>query len=607
MSALNNVDLPTLGKPTIPIFKFKTNLSICYCEYNYNIFWYIMVSMNELNNGVIGESEAFSSDPYDFQEAMKDVPEFGQGLAKNTYERYNEVGQRINITSESICHYIDDRRQDNFDRINRRNKPFLANVYKNIVQENPILKNIIVVDEDIEGNAYYSCASAYSDGQVLPTVNFNFSNTETYLRPENMQEGDNFGLEYVLKTIALKTGAKPSEIMRNERLVTSFIMLHEFGHALDFQKNYLGAELDKLEGKGKGVRALPGAISKNQEDRLRDLMSQPIPGQVSADNYLELVVPFARRLEAFGINPHDSKEVIDNLHKGYREMNSESFADNFATDYIMRHYDDFFEKPDSGGSSTEKVKTHVGELMKINRNMDILGLVESKAVRMTKVELMRGGDGRPVIMPGNPPRVNEGFLARKMKIGEGISLLKEDDPTSRKRYQESPNLRNIYIRPRKDEHGNVKNDIIVQMSNGRNTNRNEQDDSKYYLVEATGVEPREIDVPAEEMMNRFKLGVGSKVMLMKRELESDSGVMLGSILGGRFEKPAYFQGDSPIQVGKHGIHLSSSAGEKTGVKDLVDPDFMRGGNTTVVERVYRKWKSYYVETETSTYEVIPYK
>ena len=84
----------------------------------------------------------------------------------------------------------------------------------------------------------------------------------------------------------------------------------------------------------------------------------------------------------------------------------------------MRHYDDFFEASDSEEGSAEKVRTHVGELMRINQDMDILGLTEGKAVRMTKVELKRGSDGRVVIVSGNPPRVNEGFLAKKMKINE---------------------------------------------------------------------------------------------------------------------------------------------------------------------------------------------
>ena len=538
---------------------------------------------------------------------MRDAPEFGQGLAKNTNEVYNNVEQRVNITSESIRHYRDDRRRENYDRINRRNKPFLADVYKNVVSENPVLRSVLVVDREIEGNAYYSCATTYSDGQVLPTVNFNFSNTETYLKPENMKDGDNFGLEYVLKTIALKTGAKPSEIMRNERLVTAFIMLHEFGHALDFEQNYLGAELGKLDGGGKGVRALPKAINRNQEDRLKDLMSQPIPGQVSADSYLEKVVPFSKRLRALGIDPNNPADVVDSMQKGYREMSSEAFADNFATEYIMRHYDDFFEDSQSSSSSgsQEKVKTHVGELMKINANMKMLGLSEGKAVRMTRVELERGEeDGRfRRIVAGNPPKVNEGFLGRTMKVGEGIRLLKDGDPTSQDKYAESPAVQNTYIRPRKDEHGKVVNDVIVQI--GRQ-NADGQIDSRFYLVETTGKEPAEIDVQPDEMMDRFKLGAGSKVMLMKRDLDADSGVQLGSILGGRLEKPGYFRGDSPIQFG-HGIHLSSSAGEKTGVGDLVDPEFMQGGSTTGIERIYRKWKSYYVKTETSTYEVIPYR
>ena len=559
-----------------------------------------------IHNGEYGnKQEEGRSDPFDFQEAMKDVPEFERGIARDDSEKYNNVGQRKNITSESIKHYVDDRRQENYDRIKRRGKPFLADVYKNLVQENPGLRNVLVVDKDIKNNAYYSCATTLSDGQILPTMNFNFSNTETYLRPESMQEGDNFGLESVLKTIALKTGAKPSEIMRNERLVTAFIMLHEFGHALDFQKNYLGVELSKIDGSGKGVRALPRAISRDHEDRLRDEMSQPIPGQVAAEGYLEMVVPFAKRLRALGINPHDRSDVWDSMGKAYREMSSEAFADNFATEYVMRHYDDFFEDADSDAKSSEKVKTHVGEMMRINADLDMLGLREGKAVRMTKVELEddeRGGLKR--IMTGNPPRVNEGFLESKMKIGEGIRLLKEGDPTSEERYEKSPAVKNVYIRPRKDTEGRVINDIIVQLG-GKRKDGGGQDESRFYLVELTGKEPEEVDVAPEEMLERYKMGVGSKILLMKRELESDSAVRLGKIMGGRLEKPDYFYGDSPIQKG-HGIHLSASAGEKTGVRDLVDPEFMNGGNTSTIDRVYRKWKSYYVETATSTYEVIPY-
>lgn len=475
----------------------------------------------------------------------------------------------------------------------RRGKPFLAEAYRNVTAEYPSIKNVQVLDRDIAGNAYYSAATHFQDGQIRPTMNFNFSHTDTYLRPENLQAGETFGLEYVLKTIALKTGARPAEIMQNERLVSTFIMMHEFGHAVDFQENYLLPEVAKLDGHGKGVRALPEALAKDQADRLKDLMTQPIPSQVSADCYTERVYPFRRRLRAFGIDPHDPTAVASGMRKGYRKMPSESFADEFATKYIMRHYDDFFS---SSTSAPDKVQTHVGEFMKISKDIDLLGLDEGKAVSLTRVELAKDPSGQIQILDSASPKTNTGFLKRSLKIGDGIELAKTSDPANPDSYSKSPAIKNVYIRPKKNAENEVENDIIIQLDGF----------AKFFRIELTGEEPAEITVPPEEMLQRYHLNTGSKIMLMKRDLQEDSAVHLGSILGGRLEKPDYFPGDSPIQIG-HGIHLASTAGERTGVGDLVDPAFMNGGSTSTIDRVYRKWKSYYAETATSTYEIIPYE
>ena len=544
-------------------------------------------------------------DDHDYVQAMKNMPSYTQHIAKNKSDQFNDIKQIHNITSERIRHYIDDRRQENYDTIKQTGKGFLANVYKNLVQEYPELYNVKVFDQDIKSNAYFDPATELVNDQFIPSVNFNFSHTETYLRPDNFKEGDNFGLEYVIKTIALKTGAQPNEIMQNERLVGSFIMLHEFGHALDFRNNYLDTELAKLNGSGKGIRALPVALQKKSEDRLKDLMTRPIPGQVSADNYLEKVAPFANRLIALGINPHDRAEVISSSKKSYREMHSEAFADNFATNYIMRHYDDFFEDANSNTNSPDKVKTHIGDLMRINSNLDILGLSSGKAVKLTKVEVSKNRQNQTEIRPiNNPSKTKQGFLSEKITINQGVKLLKESDPTSKNMYAESPAVKNVLIRPQKDDQGKIKNDIILQMHQQNSTGQN---DYIYYQIELTGEEPKEINVLPAEMADQLELQTGSKVMLMKRKLSSDSGVHLGYIMGGKLERPNNFRDNDPlpIQIG-HGIHLSSTAGEKTGVENLVDPDFMRGGNTTSINRVYRKWKSYYIETSTSTYEVIPY-
>ena len=546
-----------------------------------------------------------ASDPYNFAEAMKTMPGFKQRLTQDNNHHFNNVEQKYDINSETIQHYIDDRRQKNYNTINETGKKFLANVYKNLVQEFPELSNVKVFDQNIKSNAYFNPATTLTDGQIIPSVNFNFSHTETYLKPEELKEGDNFGLEYVLKTIALKTGARPTEIMQNERLVSSFVMLHEFGHALDFRNNYLNVELANLDGPGKGIRALPIALNKKNENRLKDLMTQPIPGQVSADKYLEKVVPFTNRLTALGINPHDPKDVINSSKKGYREMNSEAFADNFATEYIMHHYDDFFENATSTNHSPEKVKTHIGELMRINSSIDLLGLNSGKSIKLTKVELNKNQQNHTEIHPTeNPPKIKQGFLSERITIGHSINLLKEGDPETEKRYIESPKVNNVYIRPQKDEHGIVKNDIILELIK---QNTDDQNSFSYYLAEFTSEEPKEINISSKELTEHLKLQTGSKIMLMKRELSSDSGIHLGYIMGGKLKRPNYFNNNnpSPIQIG-HGIHLTSTAGEKTGVGDLVDPEFMRGGNTTRINKIYRKWKSYFIETDTSTYEIIPY-
>lgn len=546
-----------------------------------------------------------ASDPYNFTEAMKNMPSFEQHLAQDNSHRFDNIEQRYNINSETVRHYIDDRRQENYNTINETGKSFLADVYKTLVQEYPELSNIKILDQNIKSNAYFNPTTTLTDGQIIPSVNFNFSHTETYLKLEELKEGDNFGLEYVLKTIALKTGARPPEIMHNERLVSAFVMLHEFGHALDFRNNYLNVELANLDGLGKGIRALPVALNKKNESRLKDLMTQPIPGQVSADKYLEKVVPFANRLTALGINPHDPQDVINSSKKGYREMSSEAFADNFATEYIMRHYNNFFEDANTSTNSSEKVKTHIGDFMRINSSLDMLGLSSGKAIKLTKVEVSKNQQNLAEIRPAdNPPKTREGFLSEKITIGQGIDLLKEGDPSSENRYTKSPDVKNVYIRPRKDEHGAIKNDIVLQL---HKQNAKGQDGFAYYLVELTGEEPKEVNVSPEEITNQLELQTGSKVMLMKRELSSDSNVHLGNIMGGKLERPDYFRSNDPlpIQIG-HGIHLASTAGERTGVSDLTDPNFMSGGNTTAVNRIYRKWKSYFIETDTSTYEVIPY-
>ena len=541
------------------------------------------------------DEQSTGSDPYNFGKILGEAPDH-EGLIKDNSEVFR---QKIELTTEHIRHYMDNRAQHNYDRLHELGKPFLANVYRNMIVENPLLKNVALIDDNIQGNAHFNSIGIENDRFVVPQVHFNISHTETYLKPENLKEGETFGLENVLKEIALRTGARPSEIMRNENLVASFIMLHEFGHALDFRKNYLSPAIAQEKSPSEHAKTLSKAFESNREDRLKDFMTQPLPGHIKLTGNSRLrdfAAAFSKRLRALGVNPNDKDSVVSSIKRSYRDMPSESYADSFATDYIMKHYSDFFEDSNAANPSPEKVKTHVGEWMRIDKDLDLLRLNEGRAVKMTRIDYRRTAEGQLIPIQSKNPHTLTGFLARNIQIGEGICLQKNSDPDTKERYPKSPEVNSVHIYPSKDKDGKIKNDIMIAMG--------PTNDPLFYRLETTGEQPAEIDVNPKEFLDRYHLDYGSKIMLMKRELNDYSNIKLGNFLGGRLTEH-YKDGSLPIALNRS-IYLSGTAGEKTGIGDLTDPSFMIGGNTSTVERVYRKWKSYYVKTDTSTYEIIPY-
>ncbi|MCR5573036.1 MAG: hypothetical protein K6F57_04680 [Candidatus Saccharibacteria bacterium] len=82
---------------------------------------------------------------------------------------------------------------------------------------------------------------------------------------------------------------------------------------------------------------------------------------------------------------------------------------------------------------------------------------------------------------------------------------------------------------------------------------------QYYLVELTNKELPEIIVDTKEITSNLNLTVGSKVILMKRELNTDSILKLGHIIGGRLE-PVDEIHERPIMINAP-IILSSTVGE----------------------------------------------
>ena len=553
--------------------------------------------MNSTHNEQINTKDP--SDPFGFSGLLSTPPKEAIRNASGSYnssERYASV-----FTDESVKNFLNNRFKENYDRI-KQSDPFLADVYKNLMGEHQELRCVQVVNKDISGNAEYYHLTQAPDGSLIQQICFNLQNPDTYLRPESLKKGDNFGLDYVLKTIAFKTGAASSEICRNKRLVTAFIMLHEFGHALDFILNYLNREAAK-EPREAGrnhilAQALRRADTENNNDRLASLMTLPIPGQIDSDTFSEGIIAFANRLKALGIDPNNHADVYLRMQKGYREMNDESFADNFATKYILKHYDDFFidakaSNPSSSNSS-EKVKTHIGEWRRPGDDLDMLGLTEGQSIKLTKYRQSKGK-----LIPDPSFEKIEGFLANKIALGKEITLLEGSDPFENKNHKKLPKVNDILFAPMKED-GKVTNYILIQLNSG--SRQNEPD---YYRVEPTNTEQEIVKLytkDIEKYLSNFK--VGSIVMLMKRELNNKSCFKLGEIIGGKLEQP-YDNARGPIAIGSP-IYLSSAVNDIAKMKTPINPDFVKGGETSPVYRVFRKWKSYYITTNTSTYEIIPY-
>ena len=103
--------------------------------------------------------------------------------------------------------------------------------------------------------------------------------------------------------------------------------------------------------------------------------------------------------------------------------------------------------------------------------------------------------------------------------------------------------------------------------------------SEYGLSKKAGEDI--IEESVESMNKRLGFRVGSRLQIVKVGMEDRdaSDVKSGSILGGRLSQE--------IEEG-HGVH------------------FDNGAYSSRVEKVYRKWKTFYVETASGgTYEVVP--
>lgn len=479
------------------------------------------------------------------------LPEQSSGVSNLSDQAERYLGKKIDITEENTKEYWRNRWQENAILLNSE-APHLAKVYANIVTEQPELHVVKINNENIQRNAYF-CNAALKEGQYIPEIAFNFSNPETYF---------DSSLEFLLRSVAIQLGAKYEDIKDNKKLVTTFIFLHEFGHAKDFLDNYMKPKENK--GKKPLAEVLKIAITDANERRLKDLMTEPAPSHI--DFSKEDFKKYTKRLETFGIKPDKNGKISKKQFEivstnAYREMSSESFADSFAVEYIRKHRNEYFlslgEKDDHSG----RIKTG-GEIMMEDEDFILSGIRDGKNITIKKVA-QKGNSQIPI------GYLAKGFLDGQLALGEGMRLIQDiDDP----RYVQTSPIKEMSRRLLPDG----RTLFVAKTDSG----------ATYEVIRNLEVKPKSIPKSIEEMNEKLRIKGGSEVILMKRNLIKgrESEVVIGQIIVGRLKK-------SP--------RLNE-------VIELVNDKGGFAGNTSPVLEVRRLWRSWRFRTESgSFYEIIP--
>ena len=463
----------------------------------------------------------------------------------NGAEAYNKTRE---FSPANTKEYWKNRAQENYGLLKSKN-PNLAQAYANVIKDHYNLAAIKLTDMDIKQNAHFnSCGQ--QDGQFYPEVAFNLSNMETYTEP---------GMDILLKQVSIQLGARYEDIKNDQELVSTFILLHEFGHGADFIDNYLKPD----ENRDKPLsEVLKGAVKANRQSRLKDEMTMPIPGHVKLESR-EDRKKYRKRLEAFGIEPdtdgHISRQQVNTAQDiSYREMSSEAKADYFARNYIMKHRDEFFLPVGAKDDGSGRIKT--GEKIPMDEEEIILsGIRDGKNITLTKIAQTGKSD-----IPVGYKR--SGFVIGQIGQMRGINLVQDITDDSR-------TMTSNIISVERQLLPNGKNTFTAKTISG----------ATYEITQNPNIRPNPVHSSVEEMNSALGLSAGSEAMLMKRDIKSGSasGVIVGAVMDGKLR------------------HTPRDGSDIT----LLGPN---GGSTTEIKEVRRVWRTWLFKTSSgSIYEITP--
>ena len=492
-------------------------------------------------------------------------------LGESALNAISEQSKKFgNFTSENTKNYLKDRSKENLKFLEEVGDKHFVELYQDIIEQFPQLKIVKLRDRKMDDDNASFCYTGKSEGEYYPEIDFNFSNPESYIidpnktTPEELSNTDErLGRKYSIKRLAFEVGADWRDCMKNRRLIADEIFLHEFGHAYDFIENYLRLEYENIEGTNRGARTLYNASRRKVANREEYEMQSPDDGLRyllrSSDKWRQA----ERRLQAMGINNYEEYQYA--RHQYYRDQPDEAYADRFAYDYVIEHFDDYFTT-DEPSPTNDKVYVDYDREIHLDPDfVHILGLKQGLGVQIQRLK-----DGQAI-------KQTSGFLATNVYVGKNLYLYEKGDPKDPgDKWRICLGISDIWVKPVRDE----KTDKIK-----RYVFFADQDGVEYH-ISRTQESPTYINSSFTEMVEDLGLKSGDKIQLIKHlPLDDARDLLLEDVEDEELHRLLYGR----IEKSNNSIAISTDNSNADDFRYSLDSP------------ITRKWKTYFIDD----YEVIP--
>ncbi len=511
--------------------------------------WSSLVPQKELGYHEVDSRASELAEDYESSIASRNR-RIGEKVLRSSNKSEKAYYQKISV--ENLPSEREDYKKQNQELLEMMKAPeVMKKTYDTLLQEIPGLR-CVELKNYFENNACYR--NSLVNGIYHESIDFNFKHSEIYTSKD---------FEQLQSQISSELGISEQEIKSHPDIYKTFIFLHEFGHAVDFHRNFLNPELDKVpkgqHTKQKYTEALSNARNRCIDARTANMAESLLAPRENLQygNQKELQYLFFSRIKNQDIRSVSECELRQ--QDGYRKAHDETYADNFAVNFIKQHPEIFSSKHNPDGLHVELNKMQeVGPEQAIYNNM-----FAGCAVKITPL--------------GAEDSSRTAVIKKTLRPGEKVELSYSGDPTDHSPGAESVSsvvLDKLYSRNVMKKDGTYNTERFFTLKGV----------DFFYRVEPDPSGPPKIDVEPEEFFKRYKIKRFDKMAFILRDAKNN------------------FEDDEFPRVRNGSVFYGELINKDVRIGDLsglelrtIDGSGLTGARIPYIKRFYRQWKTYYAE------------